>query len=122
ERAASYFVVNVESGDCELRIQAIHGNAQATRLKQLAKYRALIAKYLGFEPVGPDVLAPAIRRALIEHQVEIAYCEAILPNGGRFTGRRDQLPPVDIRKLQAGITIAIDWPQSIGGVSRIELD
>ncbi len=58
----------------------------------------------------------------MERQIEIASCEAILPNGGRFTGRHDEFPPVDVRKLQAGITIQIEWVPKIGGISRIELD
>jgi hypothetical protein len=122
ERAASYFVVDLGNGDSELRIQAIHGEAQAARLRQLATYRELIAKHLALEPIGPAVLAPAIRRALIEREIKIASCEAILPNGGRFIGRREELPPVDIRKLQAGITIAFDRAPPVGGVCRIELD
>lgn len=122
ERATSFFAINLENGDCELRIQALHGRARAARQQQLATYRSLVANLLGFEPVGPTVLAPAIRRALIAPEFLIVSCVAILPDGGRFIGGRGDVPPVDVRKLQAGVAIRFIWPQPSGGIIRVELD
>ena len=122
ERTTTFFLIDLENGDCELRIQALHGLARATRHKQLATYRSLVAHLLGFEPVGPVVLAPAIRQALLARDVLIVRCSAILPDGGRFIGGKGELPPVDVRKLQAGVTIRFDWHQPSAGVGRVELD
>lgn len=122
ERAVSFFVINLDDGGCELRIQIARGQARATRQKLLATYRTLIADLFGFEPVGPTVLAPAIRQALIAREVPIVRCETILPTGGRFSGAKGELPPVDIRKLQAGLAIRFDWPQPGDGIGRVELD
>src|SRR5215213_4618599 len=123
ERATTFFIIDLDSGDCELRIQALHSRARIDRQKQLAIYRALLAGFLGCEPVGPTVLAPAIRRALMTRDVRIVGCSAILPDGGRFIGSKEgQLPPVDLRKLQAGVTLRFDWPQPEGGIGRVELD
>jgi hypothetical protein len=122
ERAATYFVVDLDRGECELRIQALHGNSMAARREQLAKYRALVAEFLGFEPLGPVVLAPAIRRALTAREVAIVRCSAVLPDGGVFVGRKGEFPPVDVRRLQAGVTLRFDWPQPSGGIGRIGLD
>lgn len=122
ERATTFFVVDLENGNCQLRIQAIHGRARIARQSQVNTYRALIKTLLGFELVGPTVLAPAVRRALTTREVLIVNCSAILPDGGRFIGGRGELPPVDVGKLQAGVTIGFEWPQSGAGVSRIELE
>lgn len=122
ERAVAFFVVNLDTSRCELRIQSLHGRSRTERQNQLNKYRALIKLLLGFELVGPTVLAPAVRQALTTREVPILACSAILPNGGRFTGGRDQLPPVDVRRLQAGVTIRFEWKQKGAGVSTIELD
>ncbi len=122
ERATNFFVINLDNGDCELRIQALHGRARQARQQQLATYRTLVADFLGFDPVGPTVLAPAIRRALIAPELPIVSCIAILPDGGRFIGGRGEFPPVDVRKLQAGVAIRFIWPQPSGGIIRVELD
>jgi hypothetical protein len=122
ERATSFFVINLDNGDCELRIQALHGRARLARQQQLATYRILVANLFGFDPVGPTVLAPAIRRALIAPEVPIISCVAILPDGGRFIGGKGDFPPVDVRKLQAGVAIRFIWPQPSGGIIRVELD
>jgi hypothetical protein len=122
ERAITFFIVDLTSGDCELRIQAIRGHSRMARQTHLNAYRTLVASVLRFEPVGPVVLAPAIRRALIAHEVPIVSCSAILPDGGRFIGGKGELPPVDVRKLKAGVTIRFDWPQPNGGIGRVELD
>jgi hypothetical protein len=122
ERAVTFFVIDLENGDCELRIQAIHGRARLARQNQVNTYRTLIKALFGFELVGPAVLAPAVRRALTTREVPIVSCSAILPDGGRFIGGRGELPPVDVRKLQAGVTIRFEWSQRGAGVSRIELD
>lgn len=122
ERAVTFFVVNLNTGDCELKIQALHGQSRVARREQLTTYRSLLATLLGVELVGPDVLAPAIRRVLVTREVAIVRCSAILPDGGRFTGGKGELPPVDVRTLQAGVTIRFDWPQPSGGVGRVELD
>jgi len=122
ERATSFFVIDLENGVCELRIQAIHGRARLARQSQVNTYRTLIKDLFGFELVGPTVLAPAVRRALTTREVNIVSCSAILPDGGRFIGGRGEFPPVDVRKLQAGVTIAFEWSQRGAGVSRIELD
>jgi TRADD-N domain-containing protein len=122
ERAASYCVINLETGDLQLRIQAVHGRSRAVRQEQLFTYRNLISTLFGAELVGPTVLAPAIRRVLVSKEVPIVHCSAILPDGGRFVGGKNELPPVDVSKLQAGVTIRFDWPQPSGGIGRIELD
>lgn len=120
ERSATFFVVNLESGDCELRIQALRGLAKAARQQQLSLYRALVASLFKLELVGPTVLAPAIRRSLLAREAEIVHCVAVLPSGGRFTGGRGELPPVDIRDLEAGVAVRFVWPPLSGG--RVELD
>jgi len=123
ERAASFLVIHLDSGDCELRIQAVRGRARRARENQLATYTTLIADLFGFELVGPTVLLPAIHRALILREVPIVRCEAILPDGAQYIGRKKgQLPPVDVRELQAGVIIRFDWSQPIFGVGRAELD
>lgn len=123
ERAATFFVIHLDSGECELRIQAVRGRARRVRQNQLATYTALIADLFGFELVGPTVLAPAIRRALIVQEVPIVRCEAILPDGAQYIGRKKgQLPSVDPRELQAGVIIRFDWSQPVFGVGRVELD
>lgn len=122
ERAVSFFVIDLESGNCELRIQAIRGQSKEMRLQQLVAYRALIARFPGCDIVGPVVLAPAIRHVMLTREVEIVHCSAILPNGGRFIGRKGELPPVDIRKLEAGVKITFTYKQPGGSVARVELD
>jgi hypothetical protein len=122
ERAVTFFNVDLTTGDCELRIQAIRGHSRIVRQTCLDTYRNLIANLLSFEPIGPTVLAPAIRCALITQEVPIVACAAILPDGGRFIGGKGELPPVDVRKLKAGVTIRFDWPQTTGGIGRVELD
>ena len=122
ERATTFFVVNLENGDCELRIQAIHGRARMARQTQVNTYRTLIKALCKTELVGPIVLAPAVRRALTSHELPIVSCSAILPDGGRFIGGRGELPPVDVNRLQAGVSIGFEWPQIGAGISRIELD
>lgn len=122
ERAVSFLIINLDSRECELRIQAVHGQARATREEQQRTYRTLTASLLGIELVGPTVLAPAIRRALVTREMPIVRCAAILPDGGRFIGGKGEFPPVDIRALQAGVTIRFEWHQPAGGVGRVELD
>lgn len=122
ERAANLFLVDLSNGECELRIQALHGQSRVARLEQLGTYRSLVEKLFEVELVGPIVLAPAIRRTLMTREVPIVHCSAILPDGGRFTGGRGELPPVDASKLQAGVTIRFDWPQPSGGIGRVELN
>lgn len=122
ERAITFFVIDLENGDCELRIQALRSRARIARQEQLATYRALVVDLFGFEPVGPTVLAPAIRRALVAREVDIVGCRAILPDGGLFIGGEGQLPPVDVQRLQAGVTIRFGWPHPGSGTGRVELD
>lgn len=122
ERAVTFLVIHLETGDCELKIQALHGQSRVARREQLATYRSLLTTLFGVELIGPDVLAPAIRRVLVTRTVPIVGCSAILPDGGRFIGGKGELPPVDVRTLQAGVTIRFDWPQPSGGVGRVELD
>jgi hypothetical protein len=122
ERATSYFVVDLGDGHCELRIQLIRGRARDARQKQFATYRTAAERLLGVTLVGPTVLAPAIRRALIERKIDIVHCWAILPGGGKFDGKKGEFPPVDIRKLQAGVQIKFDWDPPEGGKIRVELD
>ena len=55
ERAVTFFVIDLENGDCELRIQAIHGRARMARQNQVNTYRTLIKALFGFELVGPSV-------------------------------------------------------------------
>lgn len=61
ERAVTFLVIDLESGECELKIQALHGQSRISRREQLATYRSILAALFGVELVGPDVLAPAIR-------------------------------------------------------------
>jgi hypothetical protein len=122
ERAVTFLVINLDSGECELEIQALHGQSRISRREELATYRTILASLFGVELVGPDVLAPAIRRVLVTREVPIVRCSAILPDRGRFIGGKGELPPVDVRSLQAGVTIRFDWPQPSGGVGRVELD
>jgi hypothetical protein len=123
ERAVSFFVIDLEGGNCELRIQAIRGQSKEVRLQQLGVYRALIATLLGCDVAGPVVLAPAIRHVLLTREVDIVHCSAILPNGGRFIGsKKGEVPPVDIRKLEAGVKITFTYKQPGGSVARVELD
>ncbi|HEY0593377.1 MAG TPA: hypothetical protein VGF40_16510 [Thermoanaerobaculia bacterium] len=122
ERAVTFFVVNLVTGDCELRIQALRGHSRANRREQLDTYRRLVEDLLDTQLAGPLVLAPAIRRVLVAGEVPIVHCSAILPNGGRFIGGKGELPPVDLRTLEAGLTVRFDWPQPIGGIGRVELD
>lgn len=65
---------------------------------------------------------PLYGRVLVTREVPIVRCSAILPDGGRFIGGKGELPPVDVRSLQAGVTIRFDWAQPSGGVGRVELD
>lgn len=122
ERAVTYLLVDLENGHFELRIQALRSSARAMRQKQLDTYLDLMTRLFGFEPVGPTVLAPAIRRALITREVDILSCEAILPEGGYFTGSKDEFPPVDVRKLEAGLATSFKWEVPEGGLARIKLD
>lgn len=123
ERAATFLIIRLTDGECELRIQAVRGRGRAARQNQLAMYVSMISDCLGCELVGPAVLAPAIRRALILRDIPIVRCEAILPDGAQYIGKRKgQVPAVDPTELQAGVIIRFDWAQPTFGGGRVELD
>jgi hypothetical protein len=124
QRAATFFVINLENGECDLRIQDLETRALKTRTAEMARFRTIIEQRLGFALVGPLGLGPAIRSVLLTGEVDVLHLTADLYTGGRFVGGRKQFPPVDLRRLETGLKARFAWKQTQpdGTIGSVVLD
>jgi hypothetical protein len=123
ERAVNYFRLDLDSGEAEIKIQQLHTGAQAARLHELEKYRALAAEVTGCGSFVQPPLAPAIRRALSERRDGIGTVTVLLPAGGKWTGNLEKGDecPVDPSEVTAAVSLDFDWQAKRTRV-RAELD
>jgi hypothetical protein len=110
-RAATFFVADLENGECELRIQDLQTRAMKVRNAEQIRFRGIVEQRLGFPLAGPLPLAPAIRSIILTREVDVLHLMADLPTGGRFIGKRNQFPPADLRRLEKGLRARFAWKQ-----------
>lgn len=104
ERSVSFFCLDLESGDAEVKIQKLRYDALTTRRRAFEQYRGLAVELLGCDALEQILLAPAIRRALGEG-VLISKAEAVLPDGSIWKGKPGGSLPVPHDSLRAAISL-----------------
>jgi hypothetical protein len=88
QRAVSFFRLDLENGDCELRIQSFphEGQGLPSRQEEVERYRAEAARFVDLGRFEPVLIEPVARRWLREPPLEVRRWTVVRPNGGSLEG------------------------------------
>ncbi len=86
ERSVSFFIVNLENGAAEIRIQTMQPFSDRELRDELDTYRKEISNLVEFSRFTPLPLGPAVRSLLGKPILPIRSWELIYPKGGRLIG------------------------------------
>ena len=95
ERAVNFFIINLEDGSAQLRIQSLPPMPQKKLNQEIQTYKQEIEKLLDFDRFSPASYQPVMREFLFKEVLPISHWQVRTP-GGNLIGAR--VPPNFIQR------------------------
>jgi hypothetical protein len=87
ERSVNYFIVDLDNGIAQLRIQHIKPNALKPLKEEYEIYLGEVEKLLDFKYFRRIAMESVVKNFLLEKAIEPSSWEMQLPNSGKFTAK-----------------------------------
>jgi len=88
QRAVTFFRIDLDTGDCELRIQSLPNAGQGlpSQRDEVQRYCAEVEKFIDLSRFAPVLIEPVAKRWLREPPLQVRTWRVVRPGGGYLAG------------------------------------
>jgi hypothetical protein len=88
QRAATFFSIDLKTGDCELRIQSLPSQGQGlpSQREEVQRYCAEVARFMDLSRFAPVLIEPVAKRWLREPPLQVQNWRAVRADGSYLAG------------------------------------
>jgi hypothetical protein len=121
ERSASYFRLDLQNGEAELRVQRLHPNPRRPLRDEYELLRRQIGQFLELDAFLPVLVEPAIRRLLTSTDASVVRWQVSWTDSGILGGGVD---PAMVQSLfrrfknYSAVALVADWLYEEDGATR----